>query len=392
MLASVTGPQEAEIAVAHGADIVDVKDVRAGFGKVNAALVRATVEAVARRRPVSAVTGARDMEPALVTGEVAGIAAAGATFVKIGLFAEPKRASCLKALSSLADRVRLVGVMFADHGAEESLIETMAQCGFTGVMIDTLHKSAGRLFDHMDIAAIGHFVDVAHEHGLMAGLAGSLEAPDIPRLLLSAPDVLGFRRALCGSEDRSSSLDTHAVDVVRALIPKDPRRIDAGVAPPPKVDYRLLAARGYSLDTPKQDGETDRIFVREFVLPIRIGAYAHEREKPQKVRFDVEVNVTRLDRTAQDIRDVFSYDLITDAIRMIVAQEHIPLVEMLAERIAAVMLTHRRVTSVTVRVEKLEIGPGGIGVEIVRRWPQEVAKAHHLYPSASAEPDPKVVT
>jgi dihydroneopterin aldolase len=226
----------------------------------------------------------------------------------------------------------------------------------------------------------------------MAGLAGSLEAPDIPRLLMSAPDVLGFRRALCGSEDRSSSLDPRAVDVVRALIPKDSRRIDAGVASSPKIDYRLLAARGYSLDTPKQDGETDRIFVREFVLPIRIGAYAHEREKPQKVRFDVEVNVTRLDRTAQDIRDVFSYDLITDAIRMIVAQEHIPLVEMLAERIAAVMLTHRRVTSVTVRVEKLEIGPGGIGVEIVRRWPQEVAKAQHLYPSASAEPDPKVVT
>jgi dihydroneopterin aldolase len=77
---------------------------------------------------------------------------------------------------------------------------------------------------------------------------------------------------------------------------------------------------------------------------------------------------------------------------MIVAQEHIPLVEMLAERIAAVMLTHRRVTSVTVRVEKLEIGPAGIGVEIVRRWPPEVAKAHHLYPSASAEGDPKVIT
>jgi dihydroneopterin aldolase len=392
MLASVTGPQEAEIAVDHGADIVDVKDVGAGFGRVDAALVRATAEAVAGRRPVSAVTGAPDMNPALLTGEVAGIAAAGATFVKIALFAEPPRASCIEALSSLADRARLVGVMFADQGAEESLIATMARCGFAGVMIDTLRKSAGRLFDHMDIAAIGRFVDVARGNGLMAGLAGSLEVPDIPRLLLSAPDVLGFRRALCSGADRSSSLDARAVDVVRALIPQDSRRIDAAVAPLPKIDYRLLAARGYSLDTPKQDGETDRIFVREFVLPIRIGAYAHEREKPQKVRFDVEVNVTRLDRTAQDIRDVFSYDLITDAIRMIVAQEHIPLVEMLAERIAAVMLTHRRVTSVRVRVEKLEIGPGGIGVEIVRHWPQEVAKAHHLYPSASAESDPKVVT
>ena len=391
MLASVTGPQEAEIAVDHGADIVDVKDVGADFGRVDAALVRATAQAVAARRPVSAFTGEPGMDPALLTGEVAAIAAAGATFVKIALFAGPRRAACIEALSSLADRARLVGVMFADRGAEESLVATMARCGFAGVMIDTLGKSAGRLFDHMDITAIGRFVDVARGHGLMAGLAGSLEAPDIPRLLLSGADVLGFRRALCGGADRSASLDARAVDVVRALIPQDSRRLDAAVAPPPKIDYRLLAARGYSLDA-EQDGATDRIFVRDFVLPIRIGAYAHERDKPQKVRFDVAVNVTRLDRPPQDIRDVFSYDLITDAIRMIVAQEHIPLVEMLAERIAAVMLAHRRVTRVTVRVEKLEIGPGGIGVEIVRHWPREVAKAHDLYPSAGAPADPKAVT
>jgi dihydroneopterin aldolase len=49
MLASVTGAEEADIAVRHGADIVDVKDVHAGFGPVDAALVRATAEAVGRR-------------------------------------------------------------------------------------------------------------------------------------------------------------------------------------------------------------------------------------------------------------------------------------------------------------------------------------------------------
>ena len=76
---------------------------------------------------------------------------------------------------------------------------------------------------------------------------------------------------------------------------------------------------------------------------------------------------------------------------MIVAQEHIALVEMLAERIAALILTHPRVSAVTVRVEKLEVGPGGTGVEIVRRRSQEAAKVHHLYATA-AEADPKMVT
>ena len=132
--------------------------------------------------------------------------------------------------------------------------------------------------------------------------------------------------------------------------------------------------------------------MRDFVLPARIGAYAHEREKPQNVRFNVDVKVLRPDRMVEDIRDVFSYDLITDAIRMVIAQEHIALVEMLAERIAALILMHPRVTSTTVRVEKLEVGPGATGVEIVRHRASEVAKVHQLYPAAGGEANPKVAT
>jgi dihydroneopterin aldolase len=389
MLASVTGVEEAEIAVRHGADIIDLKDVSTGFGGVAAAVVRETVAAVARRRPVSAVSGDLKMEPAALARAAAEIADAGASYAKVGLYPDPRRVDCIRALSSVADRTGVIGVMFADDGADEALIPLMTQSGFAGVMIDTARKTGGRLFDHMDITEIGRFVDTARASGLMTGLAGSLEPPDIPRLLLLAPDVLGFRRALCADENRTARIDADAVDILRALIPADARTINGAAVPSAKIDYRLLAARGYSPS--KDDSETDRIFVRDFVLPIRIGAYAHERDKPQNVRFNVEANVLRADHAAEDIRDVFSYDLITDSIRMIVAQEHITLVEILAERIAALILTHPRVMSVTVRVEKLEVGPGGTGVEIVRRRPQEVAKVHHLYPAAGAA-DPKVAT
>jgi dihydroneopterin aldolase len=392
MLASVTGTEEAEIAIRHGADIIDLKDVRSAFGSVSPTLVQATVDAVARRRPVSAVIGEVEMEPAALTRAAAALADAGASYVKVGLYPDPKRDDCIRALSSQARRVSLIGVMFADHGADETLIALMAQNGFAGAMIDTARKTGRRLLDHMDITVIGHFVDAARSRGLMAGLAGSLEAPDIPRLLLLTPDVLGFRRALCAGEDRTSRIDANAIDVVRALIPADSRGIDGSAEAGAKVDYRLLAARGYSIDPRKDEAEADRIFVRDFMLPIRIGAYAHERDKTQNVRFNVEVRVLRPGRVAEDIRDVFSYDLITDSIRMIVAEEHILLVETLAERIAALILIHPRATSVTVRVEKLDVGPGGTGVEIVRHRPSEFAKVHHLYPAAAAETDPKAAT
>ena len=389
MLASVTGVEEAEVAVRHGADIIDLKNAHSAFGAVAPSAIRATVDWMTHRRPVSAVVGEVEMDPPAVVGAVAAIADAGTDYIKIGLYPDRRREDCIRALASLARRTSLIGVLFADHGADEALVGLMAESGFAGAMIDTANKTAGRLLDHMNIPALGRFVQSTRTRGLMAGLAGSLEPPDIPRLMLLAPDVLGFRRALCSNKDRSSVISGDAVDVVRALIPADPRAIGLEQGAPTKIDYRLLAARGYSPG--KDEVETDRVFVRDFVLPVRIGAYAHEKNKTQDVRFDVEVRVLRADRAAADIRDVFSYDLITDSIRMIVADEHIPLVEMLAERISGVLLSHPRVTSVVVRVEKLEVGPGGTGVEIVRRKSAEVAKVRHLYP-ASGETDPKAAT
>jgi dihydroneopterin aldolase len=373
MLASVTGPEEAEIAVLQGADIVDLKDVGAGFGAVGPDVVRATVAAVSRR-PVSAVVGeAADVERVVAAGSE--LAAAGPDYLKIGLPPDALRGDFIRALALLARSTKLIGVMFADlsagRAADDALLSAMAASGFAGVMLDTARKSGARLLDHMDVAALGRFVEAAHGHGLMAGLAGSLETPDIPRLLPLKPDVLGFRRALCGGLDRQARIDADAVAAVRALIPAGaPKQRDFDVAW--KVDYRILAARGYSVDPEKA---TDRIFVRDFDLPVSIGAYLHEHTKPQKVRFNVEARIYRGDRVAENMNDVFSYDLITDAIQVIVAQEHIALVETLAERVAASVLTHPRVASVTVRIEKLEIGPGSVGVEIVRERPAE-AKVH----------------
>jgi dihydroneopterin aldolase len=386
-LASVTDPGEGEVAVAHGADIIDLKDpTRGAFGAVAPDVVRATVEAVAGRRPVSAVSGEPPMEPAPVLAAASQMADAGVDYVKVALHESPAREACIRALSPLARRTKLIGVMFADAGADPALLGAMAESGFAGGMLDTVGKQGGRLLDHLDITTLAGFVDACRARNLMAGLAGSLEPPDIPRLLLLAPDVLGFRGALCVGQDRAARIDPDAVDVVRALIPIDQRRRpDAGPAPG-KIDYRLLAARGYTVDPTRDESATDRIFVHDYVCAVRIGAYAHEREKPQKVRFSVDVRVLRPGHAPEDMRDVFSYDIITDSIRMIVAQEHIALVETLAERIAAVVLTYPRVMKATVRVEKLDVGPGAVGVEIQRERTTDVAKVHHLYPAAG---DPK---
>jgi dihydroneopterin aldolase len=384
MLARVANPREAEIAVRHGTDMVGLDDAAMDARAVaDPALVRATVEAMGSWRPVGAAIGKEAMESNALLAAATAMADAGANFIEVLLFPGPRRDDCIRALSSLARRVRILGVVFANNGADEQLISLMAQNSFHGAMLDIGRKIGGRIFDTLDITALRKFSDVCRAHGLKTGFTGALEAPDVPRLLLLEPDILGFDDALCASEGEETSINPEAVKVVRALIPLDVHSVVPRDDFSEKIDYRLLTARGQAPGVRRDETESDRIFVRDFVLPVSIGAYAHERNKPQNVRFNVDVRVLRPDHVAADIRDVFSYDVIIDGIRMIVAQDHIPLVETLAERIAALILAHPRVIKATVRVEKLDIGPGGVGVEITRERLAEAAKVHQLYPAAS---------
>jgi dihydroneopterin aldolase len=388
LLASVRNGEEAEAAVTLGADIVDLKDAsRGALGALDPPTVAAAVKTIARRRPASAVTGDLPMEPETLAGAATAMAASGVEFVKVGLFPDARREACIAALCAPARQTKLIGVLFADleseAGALAGLPAHLSAAGFAGAMLDTARKGAGRLLERMDIPALAAFLAACRSNGMMAGLAGSLEPPDIPRLLPLNPDVLGFRGALCAGGDRTAPLDPAAFRLVRELIPP----VIATEASEPAVDYRLLAARGYSLDPGKDEAARNRIFVRDFVLPVRIGAYAHERDKLQRVRFNVDVEVLRPSHPSADMRDVFSYDVVTDGIRMIVAQEHIALLETLAERIAALVLAHARVSGVTVRVEKLDIGPGAVGVEIRRERPAAMADVRHLYPVAAASTD-----
>src|SRR5262245_22061834 len=147
MLASITRPEEAEVAVRQGADIVDLKDVGAGFGTVTPEVVRATVAAVGRQRPVSAVVGEQAASLDRIATVAAALVEAGASYIKIGLSPDLPRNDLIRMLAPLARKAKLIGVMFADDRADSTLIPVMAQSGFAGVMLDTARKTGARLLD-----------------------------------------------------------------------------------------------------------------------------------------------------------------------------------------------------------------------------------------------------
>ncbi len=114
----------------------------------------------------------------------------------------------------------------------------------------------------------------------------------------------------------------------------------------------------------------DRVFVHDYVLDVEIGVYTHEKGVTQHVRFSVDVDVKPATLAVDDnIERVLDYDVITGAIKAIVASGHIHLAETLAEEVAAQCLAHPRAGRVFVKIEKLDKEPGAVGVEIVRARP-----------------------
>jgi (5-formylfuran-3-yl)methyl phosphate synthase len=354
MLANVISPEEAEIAVSGGADIVGLADPRAApLSEPDLDTLRSVVRTVAGRGRVSASIGIAPADPDHANQAVRAVAATGVDAVLVPLSASTVD-RMLRALSEPARETRLIAVFHADRGAQFHLIGPLADAGFAGAMLDIADKSKGRLLDHVDPAGLSRFVALCRANGLAAGFAGALEAPDVPRLLALKPDTLGFRGALCHRHDRRAGIDPAAVAAIRRLIPHG--EPTAGTA----------AAHSSDDDGPPQ---FDRVFVRDCVLQVSIGAYRHERDTPHRVRFDVTAEVRRRFGTGDEISDVFSYDVILDTIRALVANRHVNLVETLAEDIAARLLEHEAVAAVTIRVEKLDVAPAVVGVEIVRRAP-----------------------
>jgi dihydroneopterin aldolase len=111
----------------------------------------------------------------------------------------------------------------------------------------------------------------------------------------------------------------------------------------------------------------DRISLRNHLVTADIGAFQAERGRPQRLLFNVVVEVRPNPAPlADDVDRVLSYDRITEAIADELGSVRVNLLETLAERIADRILAEPQAMRAFVRIEKLDRGPGALGVEIVR--------------------------
>lgn len=113
----------------------------------------------------------------------------------------------------------------------------------------------------------------------------------------------------------------------------------------------------------------DKVFVQGLEVLTTIGAYDWEKGIRQKLRFDLEMGYdNRPAAQGDDLSKALDYATLSQKVTQHAEQNHVELVETMAEQIAQLILAEFPVQSVKVRLTK----PGavanalGVGVEIER--------------------------
>jgi len=227
LLVSVRSAAEAELALAGGADLIDVKEPRRGsLGAAEPAVWNEVRLAVAGRIPVSAALGEllADFRADYLKQ------ARGLSFAKVGL------AGCTatgdwaarwsRVMRALPAGVQPVAVLYADwrtarSPSVEELLPIAASLRSPYLLLDTFDKSAGRLLDHLSLDQLAILSEQAAMHHMRLVLAGSLDEVAIRRLAPLRPAYFAVRGAACGS-DRTQAIELarvkRLVEIVRTSV------------------------------------------------------------------------------------------------------------------------------------------------------------------------------
>jgi len=234
LLVSVVDADEARVAAAAGADIVDVKNPAEGSLGAPAPGVIADVRAaVPAQLAVSAAIGDMPNLPGTAALAALGAARSGATFVKVGLWGVSTEAEAVALLRAVkdgaagsvvvagayADARRVAGTPLAPE-----LLPRVARAAGVGVcLLDTAVKDGRGLLDWLSLDALTSLVAEAHRAGLQVALAGALRAEDLPLVGATAADIVGVRSAACDGARRAGPLDPERVRALQAACAATPR-------------------------------------------------------------------------------------------------------------------------------------------------------------------------
>jgi len=228
LLISVRNAEEARIALAGGAEVIDVKEPsRGSLGAADSQVVAEVVAVTGGRVPVSVAGGE------LLQRETNHEALIGVSYAKVGLAGcravADWHSQWRAAISRQPAHVAPVAVVYADWRRAaapppDEVLAVAVQIGCPALLVDTWDKSAGGLFDHWPPSEVASFCRHARKHGLAIVLAGSLQIASLETAVRCEPNLVAVRGAVC-NHGRSGSISSARVRAVRLALA---RLVEAG--------------------------------------------------------------------------------------------------------------------------------------------------------------------
>ena len=113
-----------------------------------------------------------------------------------------------------------------------------------------------------------------------------------------------------------------------------------------------------------------KILINELILDLKLGYYNFEKEKPQKVKFSLEIDYEDKKPTSdRDIKSIVNYGQVVKLIRKLTKSKHYNFLETLAEDTFDVLFKDKRIGKIMLKIEKLEIlkDCSSVGIQITKK-------------------------
>ena len=113
-----------------------------------------------------------------------------------------------------------------------------------------------------------------------------------------------------------------------------------------------------------------KILINELILDLKLGYYDFEREKPQKVKFSLEIDYENKKPTNdKDIKSIVNYGTVVRLITKLVKKKHYNFLESLAESVFDELFKDKRIGKIMLKIEKLEILKecSSVGIQITKK-------------------------
>ena len=113
-----------------------------------------------------------------------------------------------------------------------------------------------------------------------------------------------------------------------------------------------------------------KILIKDLTLDLKLGYYDLEKEKKQKVKFNLEIDYEDKKPTNdKDIKSIVNYGKVVKLITKLVKKRHYNFLETLAENIFDELFKDKRIGKIMLRIEKLEILKecSSVGIQITKK-------------------------